>query len=344
MKAFVTGSNGLIGSNLVKTLLKQGHSVRAFVRETSDLRSLDGVLVDKYFGDILEIETLKKAMSGSDTVFHVASIFSYSIKSDEIINIAIAGTINVLEAAKEAGVKKVILTSSSVIFGSTFNQTILDEENKAICNEEAPYVTAKILQEQEGFKRAAELGIDMVAVCPTICIGPNDCNLSESNRIIVNYLKDPFRTTWPGGCNIVSVYDVVDGHILAAEKGIPGKCYLLGSENLQWYEIHQTISEMCGVEGPFITSSCALAYLTATVHEVIGFFTNNKPVVSRVQAKMVGLYYWYSHNQAHEIGYSPKMNAREALANTISWLVKSRHISNGLRNALTLSTEIYNHR
>jgi len=154
---------------------------------------------------------------------------------------------------------------------------------------------------------------------------------------------DPFKATWPGGCNIVSVHDVVQGHILIAERGQPGERYLLGSQNLKWSTIHSLISEMCGIEGPLMTANHTSCYLAATVHEIMSFFTNKRPLVSRDQAKMVGRYYWYHHDRAALLSYSP-LPARQALANAISWLVKSDHISGSLRNTMTLSQEVYDQR
>jgi dihydroflavonol-4-reductase len=344
MRALVTGANGLIGANLVRGLLNQGHWVRAFVRPTSDLRSLDGIEVELAFGDILESDTLIKAAKGCDVLFHVAAIFSYSRhKPEELITIARQGTINAVEAVKEAGIKRLVLTSSSVVFGSTLDPIPLDEGKRVPEPDPAPYVTSKILQEEVGFGRAAELGIDMIAACPTICVGPHDYGLSESNAIIVNYLKDPFKATWPGGCNIVSVHDVVQGHILLAERGQSGEHYLLGSQNLRWSKIHRIISEMCGIEGPLMTANHTSCYLAATVQELMSFFTHKRPLVSRVQAKMVGRYYWYRHDRAAMLGYNP-MPARQALANAISWLVKSDHISGSLRTSMRLSQEVYDQR
>ena len=191
-----------------------------------------------------------------------------------------------------------------------------------------------------GFEKAKALDIDMIAVCPTICVGPHDYGLSESNAMIINYLNDPFKSTWPGGCNIVSVRDVAEGHIRVAEKGQPGCRYLLGSENMEWSSIHRAISSMCGLGGPFMTAGHTSTYLAATLHEIMSIFTKRRPLVTREQAKMVGRYYWYDHRRAAALGYQP-MPGRQALAEAISWLVKSPHVSGILRNSMTLSHEVY---
>jgi dihydroflavonol-4-reductase len=343
VRALVTGANGFIGAHLVRGLLDQGYQVRAFVRTTSDLRSLEGVQVEKVYGDILEVNTLINAARGCDVLFHVAAIFSYSKQPDELMAVARTGTINAVEAAKAAGIRRIVLTSSSVIFGSTTAPTPLDESERTPEPDPAPYVVAKIAQEQAGFRRAAELGIDMLAACPTICIGSRDYGLTESNAIVVNYLLDPFKATWPGGCNIVSVRDVVQGHILIAERGEPGGRYLLGAENLHWSAIHSMISELCGIEGPLMTANHTSCYLAALAQEIASLFTNKRPIVTRAQAKMVGRYYWYRHDRAARLGYTP-MPARSALVRAISWLVASEHVPHSVRSTIRLSQEVYDQR
>lgn len=343
MRALVTGANSLIGSNLVRLLCNQGHSVRAFVRKTSDLRSLEDVEAELAYGDILELNSLVEAARECDLLFHAASIFSYSSNDDELLNTAKKGTINAVEAAKEVGMKRVVLTSSSVIFGSTIDPRPLDENTRVPEPDPVSYITSKIEQEKAGFERAAQLNLDMVAVCPTVCLGPYDYRLSESNAIIVNYLNDPFKATWRGGCNIVSVNDIAQGQILVAEKGNAGELYLLGSENLKWSTIHEIISELCGIQGPLMTANHTSTYIAATIHEIIGYFNKKRPLVSRSQARMVGRYYWYNHEKAASIGYKP-IPARQALAKAIAWLVRSKHISKSVRSSMRLSQEVYEER
>ena len=111
MKALVTGANGLIGANLVRELLAAGHEARAFVRETSDLRSLEGAPVEIVYGDALSVESITRAAEGCDLLFHAAAVFTYwGYSGDELETIAVRGAINALEAAHHAGVRRVVLT------------------------------------------------------------------------------------------------------------------------------------------------------------------------------------------------------------------------------------------
>lgn len=339
MKILVTGANGIIGANLVRELRADGHEVRALVREKSDLRSLDGLEVQIVVGDVLQPDSLASAADGCELVFHAAAVFSYwSHPASELKKIAVEGTVNAVHAARRTGVRRVILTSSSVVFGSGTENVVRDEMGEF--NETDAYSIAKAAQEKEAFAHAEKVGVQLVAVCPTMSVGPHDYRLGPSNEIICAYLNDPFKVTFPGGINIVSVRDVARGHILLAKSGRPGCRYLLGSENLEWSTVHQTISELCGVPGPNSRANHTTSYLAATALEILASFTGKPPLSTRAQAKMVGRYYWYRHNRAAKLGYAPRP-AREALADAIGWLLSTSHISMTLRGTLKISPEVY---
>ncbi|MDH5575334.1 MAG: NAD-dependent epimerase/dehydratase family protein [Nitrospirota bacterium] len=341
MKALVTGANGLIGANLVRELLDAGYGVRAFVRQTSDVRSLENLPIEFAHGDVLNVESLGAAMQGCDIVFHTAAVFSYwGISLSSLEQLAVEGTTNIIEVAHQAGIRRVVFTSSSVVFGSSNRPLVRNETHHLDDQDSAPYVLAKALQEGAAFDSAEKLGVELVAVCPTMTVGPYGYRLGPSNGLIVSYLMDGLRTTYPGGCNIVSAEDVAKGHRLAAENGLPGERYLLGSENLKWQTIHQMISELCGLSGPHWEANHTLSFLAAMGHELASRVTGTPPLVTRTQAGMVGRYYWYDHTKAAELGYRPAP-ARQALAKAIAWLSASPHISRQLRTSLRLSREVF---
>ena len=339
--ALVTGANGLIGANLVRELLHEGHAVKIMVRASSNLSSLQGLDVPIVYGDILQPETLVDAFKDCDYLYHCAAVFAYWGSSPEQLErIAVDGTLNVLKAARNSGIKRIVVTSSSVTMGSSLGPEVRDETCLFEDPDPPPYSLAKLAQEQRAFEFAGKNGLDLVAVCPTMSIGAYGQNLGPSNGIITTYLGDPFKTTFPGGCNLVSVRDIARGHILAMQKGSTGERYLLASENLKWSEIHGLISDLCGIPGPLSNASHAASYLSATVLELGARLKGKSPVTTRAQAKMVGRYYWYSHGKTGQLGYSP-IPARQALAEAIAWLVTTPHISREVRTSLTLKREVY---
>ena len=344
MQVLVTGANGFIGSHLCRALAAKGYQVRALVRPSSDLRSLAGLDVSYWYGDILEPESLAQAAAGCDLLFHVAGVFAYSgVKGEQLISEARSGAAHVVQAAVHAGVKRMVLTSSSVTFGANNRREVMSEAYPGGFSDASDYVNSKRAQEDTAFALAAQAGLDLVSVHPTLTVGGPDYGLTESNHAIVSYLNDPYKTTWIGGCNIVAVKDIADGHILVAEKGHRGERYLLGGENLEWADIHRIISELCGLPGPYLTANHTTAYLAAAFHEALAFISQQRPPSTREQARMAGNYYWYDHSKAAALGYAP-MTAREALAAAVEWLVTSEHISASLRATMHLHEDVYKFR
>ncbi|MFQ5560520.1 MAG: NAD-dependent epimerase/dehydratase family protein [Nitrospinota bacterium] len=341
MKAFVTGANSLVGSHIVRALLEKKHQVCALVRENSDTRCLENLDIETIYGDVLQPGSFEDALHKCTVVFHAAAKFTYSpFDNSDLNNLVQKGTENIITCAKEKGVKRIVLTSSSVTIGAARDPQTLDETSEKTDGNSGKYVESKIHQEEIAMKKASSLGVDLILACPTICVGENDYRLAESNALFINYLKDPFKSTWPGGCNIVSAMDVGRGHLILAEKGESGEKYVLGSENLYWATIHSIISELCGIDGPRTIASHTTSYLAGITQEISSWITGKRPFVTREQAKMVGMFYWYSSRKAMALGYQP-MHSREALTRAISWLVTSDHVTREQRATLTLSDDIY---
>jgi dihydroflavonol-4-reductase len=343
MRALVTGATGLIGAHLVRALLDRGYDVRAMLRQTSRRRSLDHLPITIAVGDVLGSERdLEAACAGCDVVFHAAADFSYSSNERATLHAtAVNGTEKMLAACARAGVGRVVVTSSSVVFGYSNTASSVSESSQLADGDGEPhYVAAKIAQHRRAVELGAELGLDIRLACPTMTLGPTDGDLGPSNGLITAYLADPLRCTFPGGCNLVAAADIALGHILIAEYGGRGESYLLGAENLTWQQIHSSIADLTGVATPHLVLNRTLTFLAATAEELRAAICHRRPHSTREQAAMVGRYYWYTHAKAASLGYAPA-SARMALVEAISWLAASPHCPREMRAGMRLAEEIY---
>jgi dihydroflavonol-4-reductase len=179
MKALITGANGLIGAHLVRELRKQGWQVLAMVRPTSRLDALEGTDAEQVHGDVRSpAETLAPLMDGCDVIFHTAAHFAYTgFSAAELEKTAVDGSRNVLRAAAMAGVRRAVVTSSSVVFGSSPVPQVLDE-HAAIGPvgtdgfKEPAYVDSKVKQDSLAIALGQALGIEVLITCPTMTVGP----------------------------------------------------------------------------------------------------------------------------------------------------------------------------
>ncbi|KOO03773.1 NAD-dependent epimerase/dehydratase family protein [Vibrio nereis] len=229
----VTGANGHVGNNLVRALVRQGDHVRAGVRSTDKAKSLQGVDCDIVYCDLLDKNSLLRALNGVDTLYQVAAVFKHWAEDEEaeIVEPNLVGTRNILEAVKEAGVKRVVYVSSIAALEQT-KRNASDEiivEGYNVSDQINPYCRAKTLAEQEAWKVAQELELNMVSVLPSTILGgeyqPSTESLDAFSAIVNG--KMPFL--YELYLSPIDVNDVVKGMINAARYGVKGKRYVLAN-------------------------------------------------------------------------------------------------------------------
>lgn len=335
MKALVTGATGVVGSNLVRALLAEDFEVRVLLRPSSDASAIRRLPVERWSGDVLDKDTLNGVAIGCDFVFHAAAIFSYSGYSlDDLEDLAVRGTRNVLIAAREAKVRRAVVTSSTIVLGSSSKPEIRDEHSTFDEKYPSNYTLSKVRQELAAIEIACELGLDLVVVNPGLTIGAHDYRLGPSNASIANYLNDPMRCTFLGGCNIISAKDVAKGHIIAALRGEANTRYVLGGENLYWKDVHLLVSKLAGTFGPSLTLNHTATYLAAAMAETSARLMGKIPVVTRDEATMSGRFYWYSNAAIKKLGFQPA-SSEEALSETLAWLIHRAFLNESVLDNLS---------
>jgi dihydroflavonol-4-reductase len=327
MRVLVTGANGLLGNNLVRELLNAGHEVRAMVRATSNTAGLEGLRCERVLGDIRDQKAVRAAADGCEVIFSTAAVFSYyGYSLEEMMGTATQGTLNVVRAAKDAKVRRLVLTSSTAVLGGSEQPTPLDESAEQLREGGPDYFASKAKQERLAIAEAKSLGVELVVANPSVILGPYDFRPTASLATVTGYLLDPLKMTYPGGIDIAHAQDVARGHILLAERGIPYERHILGGENWTFETIHRAIAELTGQPAPRLRMNKTTAYLGASLMELGAKITRKPPLATRALAKQVGRYFWYSHDKAARLGYKARP-ARQTLTETIGWLLDSPHLT-----------------
>ena len=250
MKALVTGATGLVGSAVVRELLKNGEEVKALVRSASNRLNLGGLEVEEAIGDITDYPSVRRALEGCDRAYHVAALYTMDDRPEAYYRVNVEGTRTVLRACQEAGVRRVVYTSTIAAVGSARGGRLADEDTVWDLGELfVPYVTTKYLAEFEAW-RACSRGLPVVVVCPTGPMGARDVKPTPTGKLIVDFLNGRMPLYPPVAFNVIDVDDVALGHRLAMEKGRPGERYILANRNTSLGEVLQTVARLTGVPGP----------------------------------------------------------------------------------------------
>jgi dihydroflavonol-4-reductase len=331
--SLVTGANGFLGATLVRKLLERGEYVKAFVRPETDLSSLQGLPQDRVLlqvGNILSASSVYRAMAGVDRVYHTAANFKLWDKNPEtIIRPAEQGTQILLETAKSRGIKKLVVTSSVAVLGTTQDDE-MDETHELNLNDPEAYTLAKVKQ-ADVVDAAVEAGQPIVSVLPGTMVGPGDRKPTPNGKTLLRYLKHSPSLRFPvvpGGLNVVDVEDVALGHILAMEKGGVGEKYILGGDNLTFSQIFETLADITGLAEPGQPSSPGLARLVGGLWETWARLRGGEPIVtSRIARDYVGANVWVTSQKAEsELGYTHR-SAREGLARGVRWFLDNGYVS-----------------
>jgi dihydroflavonol-4-reductase len=273
LKAFVTGATGFVGSHVARVLAGQGADLRLLVRSTSNPKNIEGLRAEPVIGDLRDPDSLERAMSGCDTVFHVAADYRLWIRDpDQMYRSNVEGTKAVLEAARKKAVRRVVYTSSVATMGFTSNGHPADENSPvALENMIGHYKRSKFLAEQVAldYGRHAAGKMEVVVVNPTTPVGEQDIKPTPTGRIVVDFLKKKFPAYVDTGLNLVDVRECALGHVAALEKGRSGERYILGGENLTLKQILDKLAAITGLPSPKVRVPYVLALATGVVDELV---------------------------------------------------------------------------
>ena len=320
----VTGATGFLGSSISAELLKRGLKVRALHRSGSNTLLLEGLGVEHSIGDTRDLASLRRAARGCDTVFHTAAIVSFWKKRyTEQMDVNVGGTVNVVRASLEAGVRKLVHTSSVAALGYRADGAPIDEATDYNWGTRNGYRYSKHLSELEVIKGVRE-GLDATILNPSVIIGPGDL-FFHGGRVLREISRGRLPVYIGGGTNYVSIHDVVKGHLAAAEGGRTGERYILGGDNLTHKQVFEIAARVTGGRAPLLKVPVWTARAAARAMDIIADLTSTEPPVSPDLLSGAGRYNWYSVEKArHELAYEPSP-VEDAMKEAYRW-----YVSNGL--------------
>jgi dihydroflavonol-4-reductase len=308
MKCFVTGATGFLGSHVARQLFSRGAELRLLVRPTSRIDNIADLSAERVVGDLRDSESLKRGMSGCEFVFHVAADYRlWTRNGQELYDSNVEGTRNVLAAARDSGVRRVIYTSSVATMGFGNNGRLTDEKTPVtLSNMIGDYKRSKFMAEQLVIE-AGRGGQNVVIVNPTTPIGECDIKPTPTGRIVVDFLRRKFPAYVDTGLNLVDVADCARGHLLAMEKAVPGERYILGGENLTLKQILDKLAAITGLPSPKLKLPYAVAYATGVVDTLVsGTIMGREPRVTLDSVRMGRKKMFITSAKAErELGWNP---------------------------------------
>jgi dihydroflavonol-4-reductase len=320
----VTGATGHVGNVLVRKLLKRGEKVRALLLPGECRESISGLNIEAYEGDVLNLDSVFESMRGVCGIFHLAGIISIMPGQNPFVrNVNVDGTKNILRAAMESGIKKLIYTSSIHAIQRVKNGVIDETVPYDMNNPYGAYDRSKAEATLEVLN-AAHTGLEAVVACPTGVIGPYDFRRSMMGAVIHDAAAAKPTLYVDGAYDFVDVRDVADGLISAAENGQRGESYILSGQKTTVRYLLETVREITGknffqMKIPFDLAKFASLF-TPMYYQLAKATPRFTPYSLEVLQSNSNI----SHAKAtQELGYSPR-SLYESIKDTVKWFLEKK--------------------
>jgi dihydroflavonol-4-reductase len=315
-KVLVTGASGFVGGHLTRRLVELDADVRIFRRETATTAHLDGLALETHIGDLRDGDSVRRAVADCDLVFHVAAVISYwRGDRDRMVAVNVEGTDHVIQACMDADVSRLVHTSSIATIGiPPFSERADETQVYAWDDHDFAYMSTKFAAERNVLSAADEL--DVVVVNPSLIFGPGSLGTFGP---LLSLMKRGWLPFYPyGGCNFIDVKDVVEGHLLAAEKGRRGERYILGGDNLSWREFSTLLRIYYGRKFAMPIGELTMRNL-ARIAGLLAHLTGKKPLMTAEMVTLANLDLYYDcQKAADELGFHTHPLA-ERLYETLAW-------------------------
>ena len=320
-RILVTGATGFVGAAVARALLARGQKVRVLTRAASSRRNIEGLDVEVAQGDLLDPESLARAVAGCRSVYHVAADYRLWVPDPaEMYRANIDGSRALMLAARDAGVERIVYTSSVATLGVNKDRSPSDEFTPVSLDHMiGTYKRSKFLAEAEVRRLARDERVPVVIVNPSMPVGPGDVKPTPTGRMIAEAAQGLIPAFVDTGLNVVHVDDVAAGHLLAHDKGQIGERYVLGGENLPLQAILKLICDAAGRKAPTVKLPRLPLFPIALGAELWGRISGREPMITIDSLRMAAKYMYYSSARAErELGYGARP-AAQSLADAVAW-------------------------
>ncbi len=336
MTTLITGATGFLGSAVARLLLAEGQQLRALVRAGSDTKNIDGLDIERATGDLTDMASLKAAAKGCDALYHVAADYRLWIpRPKEIYDINVEGTRNLMRAAGEAGVARIVYTSSVAVLGLHKDGTPADEDVPVSLDDmTGHYKRSKYLAEEAVRELITKNGLPAVIVNPSTPIGARDIKPTPTGRIIVDFVNGRMPAYVDTGLNLVHVDDCARGHLLAFERGKIGERYILGGEDLTLREILLALGRITGRPAPGVRLPNRLLVPFAYGVEGWARLSGMEPRLTVDSLRMARKYMFFSSEKAkRELDFTSR-SAEQALSDAVEWFGANNYFKSAVSPAI----------
>ena len=323
MRVLVTGATGFLGNNICRILIDQGHQPVAAVRPVSDLKPLDGLAVEKVTIDF-DDNDFSIALDDIDAIIHSAALIHIGwTKLEASRKVNVQNTVRLAQAARRKGIR-MILVSTVDALGRGSADEIGTEEKLDPPKPANNYVVSKREAETE-FLLEVSNGLDGVIVNPGFLVGPYDWRPSSGAMMITVYENFIFFVPG-GGCSVADVRDVAAGTISAIENGRPGQRYILGGDNISYYDLWDRMARVMNTGGPKRKLRNWFATTIGFVADLFGKVLGREQLVNSASTQMGQIHHYHSSEKAvRELGY--KINSiDDAIADAFDWFIANGYL------------------
>lgn len=321
MKTLITGASGFVGSAVMRQCLARGEDVRVLVRENSDRSLITKHSVEVVVGDLTNRASLEAALENCQHLYHVAADYRlWSRDPNELYQSNVDGTRNIMLAALQQGVERIVYTSSVATLGLHADGSAANEDSPVSVNDMiGDYKRSKYLAEREVDKLVVEQNLPAVIVNPSTPVGPGDIKPTPTGQMILDAVTGQMPAYVDTGLNIVHVDDVADGHLAAMDRGVIGERYILGSADMSLQEILTIIANTINQKPPSVKLPHNLVLPIAWCMERVASITGTPPRVTVSGVQLAKKRMFFSHAKASQhLGYVPRP-ADQALRDAVAW-------------------------